>query len=257
MSSQRQLVAKFRDITGASESSALKYLKAHRNTLDAAIDTYLTARSAPGGGSAAPQGPSKADLKNLDKIFDTYTETKGDLRVDIDGTMRYFSDDLGIDLEEPGVLALQTLLGCPSTGVMEKDGFVSGWRGLGVYRLEDMQRVAGSLTTQLDQDKELFKRTYLHTFTLALQPPSRTLPLDVACVYWDLLFTADQGVRGFKRLTQWKAFLQQKAKAVNRDTWNLLYDFLNIVNQDTFEGYDEEDAWPLVFDEFVEHAKAK
>lgn len=178
--------------------------------------------------------------------------------------MRYFSEGLQLDLEELGVLAIQTLLGCPSQGVISREGFHKYWQAQQAYKLDSMRSVAQGLTKKMGPavsggDEALFKKTYLYTFTLALQPPSRTLQLDVACVYWDLLLGAganSDGTPRYANLEKWKTFLTDKGKGVNRDTWNLLYDFATQVNQDTFEGYDEEDAWPLTFDEFVSYCKA-
>ena len=187
--------------------------------------------------------------------------------------MTYFTQDLELDLEEVGVLALQTLLGCPSQGVMAREGFQKYWQSQKAYKVETMRKVAKGLTVKLQPggggDEALFKKTYLYTFGLALQPPSRTLQLDVACVYWDLLLgpspTSDDDDNDdagsastkprFARLEQWKAFLTDKGKGVNRDTWNLLYDFYTQVDQTSFTDYNEEDAWPLTFDEFVTYCK--
>ena len=250
------------DRTGASEASASKYLKAYRS-LEPAIDAYLNSKSLKGATAAG--SPSKADVKALDKLFDSYADKAGDAQVGIDGTMRYFSEDLEVDLEEVGVLALQTLLGCPSQGVMARDGFQKYWQSQRAYKLDAMESIAQGLTEQMGRDEALFKKTYLYTFGLALQPPSRTLQLDVACVYWDLLLgtqnndddatAAALGKPKFARLEQWKTFLTDKGKGVNRDTWNLLYDFATQVDQETFANYDEEDAWPLTFDEFVTYCK--
>lgn len=51
--------------------------------------------------------------------------------VGVDGTMKYFGDDLGINLEGVEFLIPCEIIQVPSIGEMTKDGFVEGWKNLG------------------------------------------------------------------------------------------------------------------------------
>lgn len=242
--SQRQLIVGFRDVTNCSESTAQKYLKASRYDFELAIDNYLSKHS----------GSPRVDTKQLEKIFSQYVDSSNTEEIPIEGTIRYL-EDINLGLEEIGVLGLAMELGAPTQGVFTKAGFVKGWTTLGISTLADMKKYAATLTPALSgktsPPTELFRKTYLHTFTFALTPPSRTLPLDSALVFWDLLLT-----NRFGRLPQWKEFLSEKGRGVSRDVWNLLLDFSETVQHD-LNNYDETDSWPVLIDEFVAWVKAK
>lgn len=242
---QKQCVAQFRDMTNCSDSTAQKYLKATRYDVELAVDAYLRKHSS-----------TKVDTKQLEKVFTTYSDPDAKDEINIEGTIRYL-EDLELGLEEVGVLGLAMELSAPTQGVFHRAGFVRGWSQLGISSLAGMKQHAKTLTPTLlnsasaprgSPDREFFKRTYLHTFTFALTPPSRTLPLDSALVFWDLLL-ADR----FPRLPAWKEFLEEKGRGISRDVWNLILEFSE--NVKSLDDYDENEAWPVLMDDFVAWCK--
>ena len=75
-----------------------------------------------------------------------------------------------------------------------------------------------------------------------------------AVSYWELLL-ADK----FDNFKPWCEFLDEKKsehKFISRDTWNLLLDLATQVKPD-FSDFDEDGAWPVIIDDFVEWVKAR
>ncbi len=56
-------------------------------------------------------------------------------------------------------------------------------------------------------------------------------------------------------LKRWLDFLQKHAgqvRGITRDTWNMFLNFSDVVGND-LSVYDEDEAWPSLFDDFVEY----
>lgn len=71
---------------------------------------------------------------------------------------------------------------------------------------------------------------------------------------WQLLFAGGK----WSLVDDWCEFLQKHHnRAISKDTWQQLYDFIKVVKPD-FSNYDSESsAWPYLLDEFSEYMQAK
>ncbi|CAM9246741.1 unnamed protein product [Sphacelaria rigidula] len=103
----------------------------------------------------------------------------------------------------------------------------------------------------MDQDE--FRDFYKFSFQFSREGTHRTIERDVAVPLLQMVM----GTRG--RYTEdFVEFLKQLPQntRVTFDQWCSFLEFSSTVT-DGFEGYDEDGAWPIMLDEFVEYSRGK
>lgn len=88
-------------------------------------------------------------------------------------------------------------------------------------------------------DPTTFKSIYRYTFNYGKNKDQKCMEVDVACALWTVLFENQ-----FPLLQLFIQFLQEKSpvRAINRDQWQSLYEFITIVVSDDLSDYDETAA---------------
>jgi len=250
---QRNAIHQFMSFTQTTERNAAKVLKSNSWNLEQALDSYFHSNTIP----VPPV--AQIDSNYLNAIFDQFKQSDGpegskDV-LSVAGTMKYF-EQLYLSLEDPTVLALCEALKSPSMGELTREGFLTGWgrSGLSCDTLDMMRAKIPELRQSMVRDETFFKRVYRWTFTWALTPGQKGLPLESAIEWWKLLLQ-DR----FSHLDSWATFLTEKKRnSVPKDTWNMLYDFVQYTNSNpTLANYDDEGAWPSVIDDYVRYYKEK
>uniref|UniRef100_A0A3Q3FQY9 DCN1-like protein n=1 Tax=Labrus bergylta TaxID=56723 RepID=A0A3Q3FQY9_9LABR len=102
------------------------------------------------------------------------------------------------------------------------------------------------------QGEENFKDLYRFTFQFGLDADEgqRSLQRDIAIALWRLVFTQDTPAI----LERWLDFLAENPsgiRGISRDTWNMFLNFTQAIGPD-LSNYSEDEAWPSLFDTFVE-----
>lgn len=101
---------------------------------------------------------------------------------------------------------------------------------------------------QEDKFKDLYRFTF--QFGLDSEEGQRSLHREIAIALWKLVFTQNKP----PILDQWLHFLVENPsgiKGISRDTWNMFLNFTQVIGPD-LSNYSEDEAWPSLFDTFVE-----
>ncbi len=61
----------------------------------------------------------------------------------------------------------------------------------------------------------------------------------------------------FAHLDLWLEFLEGRKHAISRDSYSLLLDFAETISDDMSNFDEENGAWPVLLDEFVDFARPK
>lgn len=269
-------VKTFRAVTNASDRDARSYLDRNPG-LDVAIDAYYSGSHSSSRQSS--HGPSITS--RLEKMFDQYKDPHGE-DIGIDGTIQLCTD-LNIEPEDIVMLAIAYELKSKRLAEWHKQGWVDGWKRLGCDNIQAMQMAAKNLRVELARDPVYFEAVYNHTFSLALSPGQRSLPLEDARNYWALLLPyglqggalshvayvededgnvamTDANDVGWNQECSelWNEFLNDSAKikGVSKDTWRVFRDFVRTIDAN-FEKYETTASWPSTIDDFVEFVRAK
>uniref|UniRef100_A0A673X3G1 DCN1-like protein n=1 Tax=Salmo trutta TaxID=8032 RepID=A0A673X3G1_SALTR len=126
--------------------------------------------------------------------------------------------------------------------------------GMGSLQCDSTERLRNSLDylRSVLNNTTNFKLIYRYAFDFAREKDQRSLDLNTAKCMLGLLLG-----KTWSLFPVFNQFLEQsKYKVINKDQWCNVLEFSRTINLD-LSNYDEDGAWPVLLDEFVEWYKEK
>jgi len=249
-SRERDLVKQLKSFTQADDRTCIYCLQKHQWRLELALDQYFNNPEFyhQASMSSRSSSSSSVDSSKILKLYEKYKDPNDPGKIGVEGVEK-LCQDLELDPTSITVLVLAWKLRAAVQCEFSQKEFCEGLERLRADDIKKLKKVLPKAEQDLD-DARHFRDFYLFTFNFAKNPNQKSLEPDMALAYWGIVLKGR-----FQHLDLWLNFVQNNNKrAITKDTWTLLLDFVVQINS-TLSNYDEEGAWPILIDEFVEWAR--
>eukprot|EP00056_Hartaetosiga_gracilis_P020166 m.17917 g.17917 ORF g.17917 m.17917 type:complete len:232 (+) comp8214_c0_seq1:69-764(+) len=193
------------------------------------------------------ENEKKKSIKSTEEWF--YTLSDGGNSFGVDGVMK-FCEDVNVPPEDEVLLLFSFYCGCDQMGRFTRDEFCKGMGTINCSNPTTFKHYIPTLRQTLD-DKAVLKEVHRFAYEFAKSAMTTSQKsLDKATAISMLTIHMRKRWPLFK---QFISFFKQKtdAKIMTKDQWCSLFDFAMVIG-DNMTGYSDEDAWPVLLDEFVE-----
>ncbi|XP_050346051.1 DCN1-like protein 3 [Nymphalis io] len=223
--------------------------KMHVNNDKTPKSFYQKLPSIPRSMSSIGSGESRISESKINQLFDQYKDSLEDAIL-AEG-IENLCNDLQLNPDDFKVLVLAWKLNASQMCRFTKMEFVQGLKSMKSDSIKGIQQKLNDIINELKRDSEQFKDLYRFTFKFGLDVTSgqRILPADIAVLLWRLVFTIDEP----PILDRWLSYLEKNThiRGIPKDTWYMFLNFCEYVGDD-LSSYDDTEAWPSLFDDFVE-----
>jgi len=178
-------------------------------------------------------------------LFNEYTTPDDAEVIGPDGIVD-FCKAIAVDPEDVVMLVLAWKMDAKQMGYFSKKEWIKGLSDLQCDSIVKLRSKIDSLRSQL-YDATTFKNVYRYSFDFSKDKDQRSMDIETAQAMLRLLLGKQWPLH-----KHFDAFLSQsKYKVINKDQWCNVLEFSRSVNAD-LSNYDEDGAWPVLLDEFVD-----
>ncbi|KAL7287610.1 hypothetical protein TKK_0018256 [Trichogramma kaykai] len=188
------------------------------------------------------------ERNKIQALFEKYKAPNGNA-ISVEG-IDLLCKDLNLAPTDFQILVLAWKLNARQMCKFTQKEFEDGLKSMKVESIKEIREILPTICNELEKNRKLFRDLYkfVYKFGLDNEIGQRNLPADIAIKLWILVFTIHRP----NILDRWINFLEcRRVKFITRDTWLMFLAFIDCVKED-FSDYDESEAWPSLFDEFVE-----
>lgn len=196
--------------------------------------------------SSASSAPSKKS-----GFFEAYSNPTADT-IEPDGIER-FCTDINVDPSDRKILLLAWKMRAKRMGYFTREEFHSGMVALKASNAAGVQRSLPNLETEVDSNPDAYRDFCTFAFKYCLTEVSQKLiDVDTAVTMLTIVMPQDPLVPRFCEFLK----EQTEYKVINFDQWTSFLRFSQEVKPDLSD-YKEEDAWPILLDNFVAWSQEK
>jgi DCN1-like protein 1/2 len=185
------------------------------------------------------------------QLFKHYSNNRDDEIMTVDGILR-LCNDLSIEPDCYEVLLFCFVCRAKQMYSLTKDEFLLGLKTLGnhVDNLSDLR------TTLFAYDVSPYENEfYIWTYHYGLIDGQRCVTTQNAISLWRLFYS--KNILKPQIFDRWLNYLEQDVnneipKTITCDTWTIFPQFAKFIELNGYESYDDSEAWPCLFDGFVE-----
>lgn len=232
---------------GGQDNSSKKQKHAEENmsSMQKYFKSALQCVDMPSGGNQTFSN------KRCDSMFAKYSDSNSSVPVIGPHGVEKLCQDLEVLPEDIVMLVFSWKLGAENMGYFKLNEWKTGMVALECDTLVKLKNKIPHLRSLL-KDVGTYKKIYRYAFDFARDKEQKSLDIDTGKAMLQLLLDSWSLTADFIQFLN-----RSKYKIINRDQWNSLLEFIRTVDPSDFHGYDDEGAWPVMIDEFVEWYKEK